>query len=198
MPGCVHRHDGYSAVELLFTTALIVVLSAVAVPQMLASVDDTRTVAAVRYLAGRLQQARMEAIARSAIVSLRFANDPAGCAFAVYLDGNGNGVLAYDIQRGVDRPESRPEYLSDTFPGVAIGVLPGVPAVDAGSPPPDGDPLKLGVSNAISFSPQGTSSAGSVYLLGRGRWQYVIRIFGETGKTRALRYDAAARQWRPL
>jgi hypothetical protein len=176
----------------------MVVVMGMAVPQMLASVDDTRTVGAARYLAGRFQHARMEAIGRSAVVSVRFSPDVGGYAFAVYVDGNGNGVLAADIQRGVDWLEARPERLSDSFQGVSIGVLPGVPPVDSGSAAPNGDPLKLGASNAVSFSPLGTSSSGSVYLLGRGRAQYVVRIFGETGKTRLLRYDAAVRQWKPL
>jgi Tfp pilus assembly protein FimT len=189
---------GYSAIEVLFATALTLVVAGMAVPQMLASVDDTRTVGAARYLAGRLQHARMEAIGRSAVVAVRFTTDASGCAFAVYVDGNGNGVLATDIQRGIDWLEMRPEHLSDKFQSVTIGVLPDVPAVDAGSAAPNGDPLKLGASNAVSFSPQGTSSSGSVYLLGRSKSQYVVRIFGETGKTRVLRYDAAARQWKPV
>jgi hypothetical protein len=190
--------DGYSAVELMFVTTLLAILSCIAVPQMLASVDDTRTIGAVRYLSSRLQRARMEAVARSAVVSVRFTADAMGYSFAVYVDGNGNGVLAADIQRGIDRPVSRPERLTDNFQGVDIGVLSNVPAVDAGSPPPNGDPLKLGASNAVSFSPQGSSSSGSVYIRGRGRAQYVIRIFGETGKTRILRFNPASNQWTPL
>jgi hypothetical protein len=175
-----------------------VVLSGIAVPQMLAAVDDTRTVAAVRYLAGRFQRARMQAASRGAVVSIRFSADAAGYWFCVYVDGNGNGVLATDIQSGVDRIEGKPERLADSFQGVDVGVLAGIPAVDAGSPAPNGDPLKLGTSNAVSFSPAGTSSSGSVYVRGRGQVQYVVRVFGETGKTRVLRYDAVARQWRPL
>lgn len=189
---------GYSALEVMFVTALIATVGSIAVPQLLSAADDTRTVAAVRYLAGRLQRARMEAVTRAAVTSVRFTVDPAGYSFAVYVDGNGNGVLATDIQHGVDRLVNASERLSDNFHGVDIGVLPDVPAVDAGSQPPNGDPLKLGTSNAVSFSPHGTSSAGSIYIRGHGRRQYVIRIFGETGKTRVLRYNAATNQWSPL
>ena len=198
MPRALNRSSGYSALEVLFVVGLIVVLSSVAVPQLLSAADDTRTTAAVRYLAGRLQRARMEAVRRASIMSVRFTADAAGYSFAVYVDGNANGVLATDIQRGVDRLVNAPERLSDNFQGVDVGVLPDVPAVDPGGQPPDGDPLKLGSSNAVSFSPQGTSSSGSVYVRGRGRSQYVIRIFGETGKTRVLRYNAATNEWSPL
>ncbi|HTK29472.1 MAG TPA: GspH/FimT family pseudopilin [Vicinamibacterales bacterium] len=198
MPPCINRETGYTAVELMFTTALMVILSGIAVPQMLASVEETRTVGAVRYLAARLQRLRSEAVRRSAVVSMRFASDASGWQFTEYLDGNGNGVLAADIQRGVDRPLAPADRLTNSFRGVDVGVLPGVPSVDAGSPPPDGDPLKLGASNAVSFAPQGSASSGSIYVLGRAGSQYVIRVFGETGKTRILRYDAALRRWMPL
>jgi hypothetical protein len=50
----------------------------------------------------------------------------------------------------------------------------------------------------VSFAPQGSASSGSIYVLGRAGSQYVIRVFGETGKTRILRYDAALRRWMPL
>jgi prepilin-type N-terminal cleavage/methylation domain-containing protein len=198
MPRDVFTSSGYTAIELIFVTALIAVLSSIAVPPMLAAVDDTRTIAAVRYLAGRFQRARTEAVTRSAVVSVRFTADAAGYSFAVYVDGNANGVLSTDIQHGIDRLLNRSERLSDNFPGVDVAVLPNVPAVDPDGPPPDGDALKLGSSNAASFSPQGTSSSGSVYIRGRGRSQYVIRLFGETGKTRVLRYNEATNQWSPL
>jgi len=186
--------SGYSALELLFATTLVAILSSVAVPQMLAAVDESRTIGAVRYLASRLQRARMEAVLRSAVVCLRFTTDASGYTFAVYVDGNGNGVLATDIQHGTDRLVNTPERLSDRFLGVDVGVLPNVPAIDAGSAPPNGDPLKLGASNAVSFSPQGTSSSGSVYVRGRGRTQYAIRVFGETGRVRVLRFNASTNQ----
>ena len=66
-------------------------------------VDETRTAGAAQYLSARLQRARMEAVLRSAAVAVQFTHDASGYSYAFYVDGNGNGVVARDIQRGVDR-----------------------------------------------------------------------------------------------
>ena len=79
---------------------------------------------------------------------------------------------------------------------MTFGVLPGLPPVDAGGAPPGTDPIKLGAGSLLTFSAQGTSSSGSVYIRGQRTAQYVIRVFGETGKVRILKYDARNRQWR--
>ena len=47
----------------------------------------------------------------------------------------------------------------------------------------------------MTFTATGTATSGSLYLLGRGQTQYVVRIYGETGRTRILRYNARSRTW---
>jgi hypothetical protein len=44
------------------------------------------------------------------------------------------------------------------------------------------------------MSPDGTATAGTVYLHGR-RSQYAVRILGTTGRMRVLQYKAAAHTW---
>jgi type II secretory pathway pseudopilin PulG len=188
---------GYTLVELVFVTGIAVTMSAVAVPQYLAALDDFRASGAARYVSARLQRARMEAVMRSAEVALRFTPAGAGYSYQVYVDGNRNGVLARDIQRSIDRPIGAPERLSEQFTGVDFGAIAGLPGIDGGTPPGD-DPIRLGVSNTASFSAAGTSSAGTVYIRGRRDSQYAVRIFGDTGKTRLLKFDRATWQWRPL
>ena len=121
-----------------------------------------------------------------------------GYSYATYVDGNGDGVRTADISNAVDRPLGAVEQLGDVFPGVDFGALPGLPSVDPGGTPPGSDPIRLGASDILSFSAMGTSSSGSVYIRGRGAAQYVIRVFGETGRTRILRFDVSTRQWKPL
>jgi prepilin-type N-terminal cleavage/methylation domain-containing protein len=188
---------GYTLIELLFATGLIVVLSAVAVPPVLAQVEEVRAAAAVRYLTSRLQQARMEAITRSADVGWRFVADSTGISYAVYLDGNGNGIRTPDITAGIDRSIGGMERLSDRFAGVEFGVAADLPAIDPGGTPPGDDPIKLGVSNILTFTPLGTSSSGSLYLRGRRNAQYAIRVFGETGRIRVVRFDPGQQRWKP-
>jgi type II secretory pathway pseudopilin PulG len=189
--------SGYSLVEVVFVTALMATLSAIAIPELHAGLDDYRAAGSVRYLTTRFARARMEAVARSRDVAVRFTQDAHGWSYAVYVDGNGDGVRTRDILRGTDTELVPPERLSANFPGVTFAVPAGLPPVESG-PPTDGDPLKLGSSNLLSFSAHGTSSSGSVYVRGRNGSQYVIRAFGETGKVRALKFDARTQRWNPL
>ena len=138
----------------------------------------------------------MEAVKRSADVALQFVQTSQGYTYTVYVDGNGNGIRTLDIQRGEDPRLSSVEHLDDNFAGVDFGVLPGLPPVDAGSAAPGTDPIKLGSSSILTFTAVGTSSSGSLYLRGQRNLQYVIRILGETGKTRVLKFDQRARQWK--
>jgi len=188
---------GYSLIELTVVSGLVATLGAVSVPQLSAAVDAYRTAGAVRYLTTRLARARMEALVRSTEVAVRFTADADGGGYSVYLDGNGDGVRTHDIDEGIDPLLMPAERLHDNFAGVGFEVPAGLPPVDSGSAT-DGDPLKLGVSNMLSFSALGTSSSGSVYVRGRGGAQYVIRAYGQTGKVRALKYSPRNRKWSPL
>ena len=140
----------------------------------------------------------MEAVQRSADVALRFTQTAGGYTYSVYLDGNGNGVRTRDIQRGIDRQIQTPERLRDQFAGVDFGTLPGLPPIDPAGPPPGTDPIKLGSSDILTFSALGTSSSGSLYIRGQRTAQYAIRVLGETGKTRVLKFEARTQQWKPL
>ena len=145
-----------------------------------------------------MQRARMEAITRSREVALQFVQTANGYRYAVYVDGNGNGVRTKEIANGVDRPEGSEEALPSNFSGVEFGALPGLPPVDPGGVPPGDDPVRLGSSNLASFSASGTATSGSLYIRGRHDAQYVVRIFGDTGKVRLLKFDGQTKKWKPL
>jgi type II secretory pathway pseudopilin PulG len=189
---------GYSIVELIVVACAIATIGSMAIPQVRASLDDFRTAGAARYVSARLQRARMEAVMRSADVAMKVTETTSGYSYAVYRDGNRNGVLAAEIQSGTDPSLVPPERLLDQFPGVDFGALPGLPAVDPGGTPPGSDPIRLGSSSMATFAPAGTSSSGSLYIRGRRNNQYVVRIYGQTGKTRVLKFDVRTLQWKPL
>jgi len=190
--------SGSTLLEVLFACGIIVTATGIAVPQALVSLDDFRAAGAARYMSARLQRARMDAVMRSADVAIKFTQTAAGYSYAVYLDGNRNGVRTSDITRNVDRELMPAERLPDQFSGVDFGALPNLPAVDSGGTPPGTDPVRLGSSNMASFSARGTSSTGTLYIRGRGTSQYAVRLFGETGKTRILKFDPQGRRWNPL
>jgi type II secretory pathway pseudopilin PulG len=190
--------SGYSLIELLFVMSATVTVSAIAIPPLLAALDDYRTAGAVRYFSTRIQRTRMEAVRRSANAAIEFVPGRGGYSYGIYVDGNGDGVRATDIKKGTDRRLGAAEHLPDNYAGVDFGLLPGLPPVDVGGPAPGTDPIKLGTSNLLSYSAIGSSSSGSLYIRGRAKAQYVIRILGDTGRIRVLKFDPRLQQWKAL
>ena len=147
--------------ELAAALGIIGTVTATAIPHMLAGLDDAREAGAARYLSSRLAESRMGAIQKSREVAVRFEQTAGGYRFAVYLDGNGNGVLTRDIERGIDTLLQGPEKLSDSFRNVDFGLQAALPAIDGGAAPV-GDPIKLGVGKSASFSAMGTATSGTI------------------------------------
>ena len=178
--------QGFSVMDLVFSCAVLCVLCAVVVPQTLTTIERSRGLAAARYLAGRMALARAQAVGRSTTVALRFVEGPQGISISVFQDGNRNGVRAVDIDQQIDRAVDETLMLSDLFPGVEIGLTPQA----AGT-----DPVQLGGTNILSFTPHGTSSSGSLYVRGRDGTQWVVRVLGATARCRVLRYVQASGEW---
>ncbi len=186
---------GTTVIEVAFVAGLIATLSAAAIPSLLTGIDDLRTSGAARYVATRLQRIRMEAVMRSAAVGVRFSSVGGSYEYSIFADGNGNGVLSRDIQRGIDVPIVPEERLSNHFAGVDFGVTPEVPPVEVGGAPAGTDPIRVGSGSIVTFSTTGTASSGSLYVRGSRGAQYVVRIYGETGRTRVLKFNARSGQW---
>lgn len=167
--------------------ALMTILGAMAFPQAMAGLDRSRAGIAARYLSAQMALARTQAVARSASVALRFGAVNTGYEFETFIDGNSNGVRSRDIDAGIDRRISAPQRLREQFPTVTIDVR---PEVGAGS-----DPLRIGSSNLLVFTPHGTATPGSIYVLGRDGTQFVVRIIGATARTRVLRYNPTLKIW---
>lgn len=189
--------SGFSLIDLMCALGIAATLGSIGVPQVIGALREFRAAGAARHLAAHLQSARVRAIARGRDTAVRMTSDARGYVLRVYEDGNRNGVLTRDIDEGVDVPVGAPVRLVDDFPGVDLGALPGLPGVE-GSTPPGSDPVRLGASDRVTFTPDGTATPGSLYLRGEGGVQLVVRIYGDTGRTRVLRYRAAARSWEAL
>jgi hypothetical protein len=169
----------------MFFAGLIAVVTAVAVPPALSALDGLRTASAARWMAARLASVRTQAVMRSAHVAVRFADAPSGITFATFVDGNANGVRNADIDASIDPPFESPIQLSSLFPGVDIAV-----SGSAGI-----DPVRIGSTNLLSFTPTGTATPGSIYVRGRRGAQYAVRVLGTTGRVRVQRYVEGTRRW---
>jgi prepilin-type N-terminal cleavage/methylation domain-containing protein len=185
---------GFTILELLFVLAIAGTLTTIAVPQSLRALDDFRARSAARHLAQRLGDARLRAIKRSQAYGLRFEAGTPDYRITTVMDGNANGLRAIDLQNGVDRTLSQPELLAAHFQGIEFGILDGVPDAD-GQPANGADGVRVGVSRLLTLNPDGTSSSGTLYVHGRTRTQYAVRVLGVTGRVRVLRFDHGRRRW---
>jgi len=185
---------GVTLLELVAAVAGTMVVGAMTVPLMRAGEDDREVRGAARHLATVLQRQRVDAIAHAASTAVRFQSSPSGTRFAVFVDGNGNGVRATDITKGTDPQVSPWESIADHFPGVMFGVAPGVTDMDSGDVL-TGSPVRIGGSDLLSFSPVGTASSATLYLRGRHDQQYAVRVLGVTGRIRTVRFHPQTRTW---
>ena len=183
---------GYTLLELLLVMALATAIAGIALPLWRTTVDHMNTSAAARYLAGRIAQARLDAVRRSTVVGLRFEREGDDYAYRLLLDGNGNGLRMADVTAGADTPLGPVERLGDQFRGVSFSLTPGIRDIDGGSGNTDG--VRIGSTPFLSLTPLGTATGGTLYVRGR-RAQFAIRILGATGRTRLFFYDPGVRRW---
>ncbi|HKA35382.1 MAG TPA: GspH/FimT family protein [Thermoanaerobaculia bacterium] len=177
---------------------VLVSVTAIAAP----TAFQLQSAVAVRSAAGEvcaaLYRARAEAIRRCRNVGLKFRKNGNRHEWALYVDGNGNGIRTAEITNGIDKPLglSLPWGRGDVFPGILTGA--GVP--DPGSPGKVltglNDPIRFNSSDICSFSAVGESTPGSIYLWdGRDRMA-VVRVFGRTAKIRTLYYRRGDKEWK--
>ena len=185
---------GYSLLEVLMALTLMVIVGGAAIPLAHSSVDRSRTVGAASYVAGRIALARLEAVRRSAHVAIRFIAEPDGYSLQTYVDGNRNGVLTRDIALGFDTPITSGEHLDHHFSGVEFGIQPNVTGIDPG-PFDASDPIQIGSSTLLSFSPTGSSTSGTLFIRGLRGHQFAVRLLGATGRTRILEFNFGQRRW---
>lgn len=192
------REAGYALIDVVFAAALCVVLSAIAVPVVGGTLERERTIIGTQYLAGQLQRARVESLKRGRSVALRIEVLVDRTRLQLFADGNGNGVLQKDIDRGVDPPLTPQSWLDDDAGGVSLRVnqnvrdISGSATIEAGA-----DPLRIGNTSLLVFSPLGSSTSGTLYVAAHRGPQMAIRVFGATGRVRVLLFDAPTQQWLP-
>ena len=184
---------GFTLIELMLAMAVSVVLVGIAIPVGGDALDDMRTRAAARYLAGRIANSRLGAVNRSRAIGIRFVAGTPDYQFSSYVDGNGNGVRTTDIQDGTDFLLEIPRRLGSDFRAVHLGLMVGINDIDgAGNTNPDG--VRIGTPKILTVSPDGTATSGTLYVQGI-RAQYAVRVLGATGRTRVLKYERGSRTW---
>lgn len=185
---------GLSLLEALFALSLAMTVAGIAVPSFLEINRAVRFRSAASFAAGFLQRARMEAIARSATVGVRFREIQDDWLVGLYLDANGTGLRSADIVAGVDPPLEAEVAFGAHVPGVRVGRVTGVLDVNG---EPGGDAVRFGNAGIASFSRDGSASSGTLYLTD-GRSQIAVTVTAATGRVRVRQWDPQSREWRQI
>jgi len=187
---------GAALIDVVLTCGFIALLAAVLLPSVHASRERDQVRMAARHLTSTMHLLRVEAIRRNRTVAMRLDPTDLG-AFAVYVDGDGDGVRQSDIDAGTDIVLHQTRHIQDAFAGVALRIPITVPTPDgAGVLDADSDPIRIGNTNFLSFNPIGTATSGTIYLSGRGGGLIAVRVFGATGRLRVLQFQHASNTWR--
>lgn len=191
----------YSLVEVLITLAVVLVASSLALPDLLRLSAGLRVSLAASEIATALRLARATAVRRGDNVAVRFETPEEGrVSYRLYGDGDGDGVLARDIESGVDPPLGPARQLIHLGRRVRFGIPQSPVPRDPGDPRRRlgdlRDPIRLNRSDLASFSPLGGSTPGSLYLTDGHGHLAVVRLVGRTGRVRVLTYDFDDEEWR--
>ena len=189
---------GLSLIELMIVIAVIGMIAAICFPKMMTLQRRAATRNAAAELRGMFHSLRMRAIARANFAGVKFTKAADGVwTYALYDDGDRDGVRSDDIASGVDRCYQATQHVLAAVEKRAFIGLPPLKIID-----PDGDPLpptkapvNFNNSTICSFSALGESTPGTVYVTDGIDDVYAVRVYGMTGRIRVLRWMAAKKKW---
>lgn len=199
--------DGFTLVELLAVLAILGLFTSVVLPPLLSWSSRQRVELAAIELAATLRQARAWAVRHSRKVALHFETESdrrlrtGRVSWALYRDGDGDGVRRSDIESGVDPLVQASRDLSHLGHGVDFGFPPGPAPRDPGDPGRRldrlSDPIRFNRSDLASFDPFGGATPGSLYVTDHRHHLYAVRLENRAGRVRVLRWDPAQDRWIP-
>lgn len=189
---------GAALIDIVIAAALCVVMMAIAVPVIGGTLERERTIVGAQYLAGQLLRARLDSLKRARSVAVRIEVVGDRTQLQLFADGNGNGVLQREIERDIDPPLTPPAWLDDQARDISLRVNQTIKDVaGAATIAPGDDPLRIGNTALLAFSPLGSATNGTMYVAAHRGPQMAIRVFGATGRVRVLVFDAQSRLWHP-
>ena len=188
---------GYTLIDTVCAAAVCTIMGAIVVPVIGGTLDRERTIIATQFVAGQLQRARLEALKRARMVAVHLVIVGERTSIQLFVDGDGDGVRQHDIDQGIDPPLAPQEFVDDRSRGMSLRINQSVVDIGgAGELAAGDDPLRIGNTALLAFSPLGSSTSGTLYVAGHRGPQMAIRVFGGTGRVRVMTFDAQTRQWR--
>ena len=189
------RTLGYSLIELLTVVAIIGLMVLCAIPAFGNYRRRMSIIAASAEFRSILRAARGRAIATGRHAGVKFISGREW-TYAIYEDGDGDGIRNDDITGGTDRRIFGPAIVMPSFHLATIGLLKTTVKDPDGDPlKPDASPVQFGRSTICSFSPIGGGTPGTLYLIDGGGQLWAARVYGSGGRVRLLRYNDGLKKW---
>ena len=193
---------GVTLVEALIASAVLGLIVVAGIPNIARLSASVRLDAAASEVSVALRRAQQQARLRGTKVGLKFyPREHGATTYALYTDGDFDGVRSADIVRGID-PQLAPEQ---PLGHLGRDIRFGIPLDSRGLPPraPGSrrrldrvqDPIRFNRSDIASFSASGTATPGTVYLTD-GRRAVAIRVRNRAGKVQVLRYHHQQEIWK--
>ena len=186
---------GYSFIEVLIVMALIGMMLLIWAGSSLRAAERQRGFDNFRReIVYALERCRWKAMNERSYAGAMVEKINGTYVANFYLDGNRNGIRLADIQSGVDALFLRSYELSKEKGDIAAGILQSEPVPEippkTGVLDPSGDPVKFGRSDIISFSPNGDSSSGTLYLSCPSQHQmFALVLYGATARLTVWKYS---------
>ncbi|HUJ14080.1 MAG TPA: prepilin-type N-terminal cleavage/methylation domain-containing protein [Thermoanaerobaculia bacterium] len=192
------RQTGSSLLELIVVLAILGILVTMSTSATSTIVRRADLRAATGHIRSILELANEQGQVKGTYRAVRFTEVNGVWFYAIYEDGNGNGVSSDEIIRGIDRQIQAPQPLLPTpSGGAAIGFPPaGTVDPDTGRPF-TGDPkgIQFGRSSMCSFSEYGDCTPGTIYLTDGVSAGALVRCSGAGGQIRVLYYGLTTSSW---
>lgn len=184
------RQRGSSLIEAVFTLAVMGILLLYALPNQMARLHRVAMKSAAGDIEHLLMLTQIDAQTLDTTRAVKFYQAGGDWYYAVYEDGNGNGVLNSEILSGVDRRVAAPVAL---FPRKGLATI-GFPRAGVPDPDstrtltPDDMPVNFNGSTLCSFSPNGKSTPGTIFITD-GDGAAMVRASGASGRVRIVYFD---------
>jgi len=176
---------GVSLIELLVVLLLASLFAVMATANLSATQRRLDFDEFAREVVNAMEVCRWKALNERRYTGILVEHPGAVFQFSFFRDGNKNGIRTAEIESGLDAAFLRPMYLHRALGDMEAAVL-GIAVPEI--PPKKGwldpeDPIKFGKSSVISFSPNGQSSSGTLYLACHSQQRmYAIVLYGPTAK----------------
>ena len=190
---------GYTQVELIVMLAVLGLVISISIPSLWQLSARLRLELACAEVASMLRLTQSHAVRWSDRVGLKFHPAEGRVRWAIYRDGDGDGVRNADIRRGIDPAVTvlrNARHLgSAAWFGFPLGMRPRDPTDPRRRLDRLDDPIRFNRSDLAVFSDLGTATPGTLYLT-NGQHLAAVRVNNRAGRVRVMFYDARQEIWR--